>query len=156
MIKARAALLLGAIFFTSNVIALSPEAKEGEEFYPACSVCHDQALDPPKGPPMWGVQRRYKRHSLGDETFVENIVKFVKAPSKELAIHDEAVKNLGLMPPMPLPDEMLRKIATYILEENFPPPCDHWKIAITRAEKKGDMEHARKDQKMHKRFCSQD
>jgi len=156
MIKARAALLLGVIFFTSNVIALSPDAKEGEELYPACSVCHDQALDPPKGPPMWGVQRRYKRHSLGDEAFVENIVKFVKAPSKELAIHDEAVKHLGLMPPMPLPDEMLRKIATYILEENFPPPCDHWKIAITRAEKKGDMEHARKDQKMHKMFCSQD
>jgi hypothetical protein len=86
---------------------------------------------------------------------VKNMSDFVKAPSLDLAIHDQAVKQLGLMPPMPLPDEMLRNIATYILEENFPPPCDHWQIAIARAEKKGDMEHALKDQKMYKRYCSQ-
>ena len=155
MTKVKLAILLGAAFFTANVNALSPDAEEGKELYPACNVCHDQALNPPKGPPMWGVQRRYKKHSVDDEVFVENIVNFVKAPSLDLAIHKQAVKQLGLMPPMPLPDVVLRKIATYILEENFSPPCDHWQIAITRAEKTGDMGHARKDRKMHNRFCSQ-
>ena len=155
MTKIQLAILLGAAFFTANSNALSPDAKEGKELYPACNVCHDQAMNPPKGPPMWGIQRRYKKHSLDDEAFVKNIANFVKAPSLDLAIHDQAVKQLGLMPPMPLPDEMLRNIATYILEENFPPPCDHWEIAISRAEKKGDMEHALKDQKMFNRYCSQ-
>jgi len=154
MVKVRISLLLVAIFFSATSTALSPNAKEGKELYAACSVCHDQAMDPPKGPPMWGVQRRYKRHSIDDEAFVNNIVAFVKAPSLKIAIHDEAVKNLGLMPPMPLPDDMLRKIAAYILEEEFPPPCDHWKLAIMRAEEKGDVEHAQKDRKMYKRFCN--
>ena len=155
MTKVQLTILLGAAFFTTNVNALSPDAKEGKELYPACNVCHDQALNPPQGPPMWGVQRRYKKHSLDDEAFVENIVNFVKAPSLDLAIHNQAVKQLGLMPPMPLPDVVLRKIATYILEEKFSPPCDHWQMAITRAEKMGDMEHAQKHRKMYNRFCSQ-
>jgi len=155
MTKVQLTMLLGAAFFAANVNALSPDAKEGKELYPACNVCHDQALNPPKGPPMWGVQRRYKKYSLDEKAFVENIVNFVKAPSLTLAKHSQAVKQLGLMPPMPLPDEVLRKIATYILEENFPPPCDHWQIAITRAEEKEDMEHVQKDRKMYKRFCSQ-
>lgn len=81
------------------------------------------------------------------------MVTFVKAPSLETAIHDEAIKQLGLMPPMPLPDEMLQKIATYIFEEKFPPPCEHWEIAVKRAEERGDAEHAKKDKMMLEQFC---
>jgi hypothetical protein len=44
--------------------ALSPEASEGQALYPACHVCHDPTLDPPLGPPMWAVQRRYRNASL--------------------------------------------------------------------------------------------
>jgi len=145
--------LIILLAFSSNSNALSPTAVEGKSLYPACHVCHNQAMDPPLGPPMWGVQRRYKNNTLDNEDFVNRIVAFVKAPSLETAIHDEALKQLGLMPPMPLPDEMLYKIATYILEEKFPPPCEHWEIAVKRAEKKGDAEHAKKDKMMLDRFC---
>ena len=55
--------------------------------------------------------------------------------------------------PLPLPDEMLKKIAVYILEETFPPPCNHWKIAAKRAESRGDAEHAIKDRNRFDRFC---
>ncbi len=153
MTKVQLTILLYAMVFTTNSSALSPEAEAGKELFSACHVCHDQALNPPKGPPMWGVQRRYKKHSPDDKAFVENITNFVKAPSLELAINTQAVKQLGLMPAMPLPDMILRNIATYILEEKFPPPCDHWKMAIARAEEKGDMAHAQKDQGKYKKFC---
>lgn len=147
--------LLCLICCSVNSLALSPVAMEGKALYPACHVCHNPALDPPLGPPMWGVQRQYKRNSLDNEDFVKSMVDFVKVPTMENAIHDKAVEQMGLMPPMPLPDEFLIKIATYILEETFPPPCEHWRIAAKRAEEKGDMEHAEKDRRQLKRFCKQ-
>ena len=146
-------LLLSVFLYSGQVSALSPEAIEGKALYPSCHVCHDQALDPPLGPPMWGVQRRYQRGTLDDEDFVKSMVEFVKAPSLDKALHDVAVEQMGLMPPLPLPDEMLKKIAIYILEENFPPPCEHWAIAVKRAESKGDLEHAAKDRRQLERFC---
>ena len=154
MTKTQLLILVSAALYTVNSNALSPDAVEGKDLYPACHVCHNQAMDPPLGPPMWGVQRRYKRDTLDNEDFVKSMVSFVKAPTMESAIHDEAVVQLGLMPPMPLPDEILNKIATYILEENFLPPCDHWRIAAKRAEEKGDIEHAKKDKNQLKRFCN--
>jgi hypothetical protein len=110
-------------------------------------------MDPPLGPPMWGVQRRYKNNTIDNEDFVQSMVNFVKNPTLENAIHDMAVEQMGLMPPLPLPDELLKKIATYIQEEKFPPPCAHWAIAVKRATERGDLEHAKKDQGMLNRFC---
>ena len=153
MSKLRLLILLITALYAVNSNALSPVAIEGQSLYPACNVCHNQAMDPPLGPPMWGVQRRYKKGTLDAEDFVKSMVDFVKAPTLENAIHDMAVEQLGLMPAMPLPDDMLKKIATYILEEKFQPPCEHWRIAVKRAEKKGDIEHAKRDQYQLERFC---
>mgnify|MGYP001815939076 CR=1 FL=1 len=149
-----AVLFLGTALFTLNSHALSPEATEGKALFPACDVCHNQAMDPPLGPPIWGVKRQYQKNTIDAEDFVETMVDFVKAPSEEKVIHREAFSQLGLMPPMPLPDDLLKKIATYILEEQFPPPCDHWRIAAERAKAKGDLEHAAKDLRQLKRFCN--
>ena len=146
-------LLLGAALFTANSYALSPEAMEGKSLYPTCHVCHNQEMDPPLGPPMWGVQRRYKNNSYDKTDFVQSMVSFVKAPTLETAIHTQAVEQLGLMPPLPLPDEMLDKISTYIQEEKFLPPCAHWKIAVKRATERGHPENAQKEQSMLNRFC---
>ena len=145
--------LLGAAFFSSNAFALSPDAIEGKSLYPTCHVCHNQEMDPPLGPPMWGVQRRYKNNTIDDEDFIQSMVDFVKKPTLENVKHDMALEQMGLMPPLPLPDEMLKKISTYILEEQFPPPCAHWAIVVKRFKEKGDMEHAKKDQGMLDRFC---
>jgi len=153
MRKSQFSLLLIATLFSASCLALSPEAIEGKSLYPTCHVCHNQAMDPPLGPPMWGVQRRYKKNTIDDEDFVQSMANFVKKPTLETAIHDMAVEQMGLMPALPLPDDLLKKIATYILEEQFPPPCDHWAIAVKRATEKGDLEHAKKDQRMLDRFC---
>jgi hypothetical protein len=135
--------------------ALSPEASEGEAFFPACHVCHNPSLEPPLGPPMWAVQRRYRNASLDREDFVERIIAFVKAPSLEQALITPAVERLGLMPALPLPDDMLRKIATYIWEADFAPPCEHWRNAARWAESTGDAAHAVHDAQMLQRFCSE-
>jgi len=102
---------------------------------------------------MWGVKRRYLKHYGNDSDFVKNMVAFVKAPSLERAIHTPALQQLGLMPALPLPDPILNNLAQFILENEFEPPCDHWKLAIERAKTQGDAEHASKDMKMHQRFC---
>ncbi len=146
-------IVLGSLFYSTNSSALSPIAIEGKSLYPTCNVCHNPEMDPPLGPPMWGVQRRYKKLTIDDEDFIGKMISFVKAPTIEKAIHEKAIEQLGLMPPMPLPEKVLRKIATYILEAEFPPPCTHWKIAVQRAEAKGDVDHAQKDQMMLERFC---
>ena len=148
-----ATLLLVVLLISANGYALSPAAEEGKALYPACHVCHNPSQDPPLGPPMWGVKRRYQRAAMNEEEFVQRMMSFVKAPSEEKAIHDEALRQLGLMPAMPFEDETLFKIVNYILEEQFAPPCDHWKIAIQRAQDKGDMGHAQKDMRQYKRFC---
>jgi len=145
---------MGIALYSMNSVALSPEAIEGKALYPGCHVCHNQELDPPLGPPMWGVQRRYKNNTIDKEDFVESMAKFVKAPTLETAIHDMAVSQMGLMPPLPLPDDMLKKISAYIYEESFSPPCAHWAIAAKRAREKGDEEHAARDQRMLDRFCN--
>ena len=107
----------------------------------------------PLGPPMWGDTTSLQKNTIDNEDFVQSMVDFVKKPTLETAIHDMAVEQMGLMPALPLPDNLLKKIATYILEEQFPPPCDHWVIAVKRATEKGDLEHAKKDQRMLDRFC---
>lgn len=146
-------LFLSVALFSNTAAALSPEATEGKTLYPTCHVCHNPEADPPLGPPMWGVQRRYKNSTLDDEDFIDSMVEFVKKPTLENAKHGKAVEMMGLMPPLPLPDEMLKKIAAYILEEDFPPPCTHWAIGAKRAAERGDTAHAEKDQAMIDRFC---
>jgi cytochrome c2 len=146
--------LLSAILFSGYSLALSLEAIEGKKLYPTCHVCHDQTMDPPLGPPMWGVQRRYKKDTIDDEDFVTSMVEFVKKPTLEAAKHDMAIEHMGLMPALPLPDAMLKNISIYILEEKFPPPCAHWAIGVKLATQKGDMEHAKKDQRRLDRFCN--
>ena len=153
MTRYQVSVLFSSFFFTVSSHALSPEATEGKTLFPTCDVCHDQSRAPALGPPMWGVQRRYKRDTIDKADFVQRMTSFVKAPTMETAIHDEALGQLGLMPPMPLPDDMLNKISTYIFEEQFPPPCDHWRFAVKKATESGDADHAKKDKRQLDRFC---
>jgi len=133
--------------------ALGPDAMAGKSAFAVCNACHDAQLDPPRGPPMFGVQRRYKRDHPQRDDFVRQVVAFVKQPGMEKVKMRGAVRHLGLMPAMPLPDDTLRAIAAYVYEEDFPPPCKHWEMASRRARQEGDENHARRDQEHFNRFC---
>lgn len=155
-VKTKASILIVISSILSvNGYAFSPEGASGKEHFTVCHACHNPTLNPPLAPPMWGVQRRYKRMSQSKEQFINSIASFAKAPSQEKAVFKHAIPVLGLMPPVVLPDQALKDVATYIWEEQFPPPCEHWKYGVTRAENAGDMAHAEKDRRMLKRFCGQ-
>lgn len=136
-----------------NGYALTPEAASGKEHFAVCHACHNPALNPSLAPPMWGVQRRYKRMSRSKERFVDSIADFAKQPAQERALFKHAIPVMGLMPPVALPDETLKEIATYIWEAQFPPPCEHWQYGATRAQGAGDMARAAKERRMLERFC---
>ncbi len=149
-------MVVGLYGFSINAYAFSPEETKGRELFQVCNACHNPSLDPPLAPPMWGVQRRYKRMSNNKGQFINLVSEFAQAPTLENAKFRRAVEMLGLMPPVALPEDSLKKIAAYIFAEQFPPPCMHWKIGVSKAEQAGDMAHANKDRKMLKRFCSQE
>lgn len=149
---------LSSLLFCSSLLyaqedqtSLSESAVQGEAAFAICQSCHDASLDPPKAPPMYGVQRRYNRQYENQQEFVDAIVKFVSKPTEDGALMKHPIKKLGLMPALPLGDDNLSKIATYIYEENFEPPCDHWANAISAEKGKG--RHREQVQSNYNELC---
>ncbi|GAB1262289.1 c-type cytochrome [Aurantivibrio plasticivorans] len=141
--------------FVAQVNALSPEAEEGKGLFPVCNACHNASIDPPLAPPMWGVQRQYSKIAESDEQFIELVASFAKSPSLDKVRFQHAVDQLGLMPAVAMPLDELKKVAAYIAEEQFEPPCAHWENNAARAEAAGDLQHAKKDRRKLQRFCAQ-
>lgn len=144
--------------FSAQAIALTPKAEKGniekgKALFATCNSCHEQALNPPKAPPMWAIQRRYQKQTANKKEFIQRVVDFVKAPSEEQAIFKGAIQHLGLMPALPLPDSQLNAVASYLYETDFPPPCDHWKHATERYQQRGDNNQAQRHRKKWQRFC---
>ncbi len=89
-----------------------------------CFTCHFEKPDPSKksqmiAPPMLNIQEHYKP-SFGDKkAFVEAIVKWVNKPSKAEAMMPGAVRKFNLMPPMPIGDEKITKIAEVLYDIDF-------------------------------------
>jgi hypothetical protein len=146
-------LLIGSslLYAQEDQTSLSELAVQGEADFAICQSCHDASLNPPKAPPMYGVQRRYKREFENQQEFVDAIVKFVSQPGEEGALMKHPIKKLGLMPALPLGNDNLSKIATYIYEENFEPPCDHWAHAISSEKGKG--KHRQHVQSVYDELC---
>ena len=138
-----------------SAAGLSPQAQAGHRLYAVCHSCHDPELEPPQGPPMFGVQRRYQRATDGKEAFIARMVTYVEAPSAEQAVMTEAVARMGIMPALPIGKAPLEQLAAYIYEAEWPPPCKHWERAIARdasaSVAQGD--HARQDHRMYDKLC---
>ena len=127
-------ILLLITFISFNVMALTPEAEKGKLVIAVCMACHNAELTPALGPPLYGVQNKYKQKYNNQQDFVNAISNWVKSPSLDNALMQRPVKMLGLMPAMSLPDEMLKSIGTYLYEEEFPAPCTHWANEIKNSE----------------------
>lgn len=150
---AKAALWLSCLYSVSGY-ALSPEATEGKNAFAVCHACHNPQMDPPLAPPMWSVQQRYRKASSTRDDFIDQLASFSAAPSADTALLRGAVQRMGPMPAQALPEETLRRIAAYIYEESFDPPCAHWENGAKRAEAAGDTRHATQDRAMLQRFCA--
>jgi len=148
-------MLLTSSMLRAEENQLSEPAMKGEQQIAICNACHDASLNPPQGPPLFGVQRRYQRQYSDKDSFVDAVVSFANHPSEEKALMRGPVKMLGLMPAMPLGDETLGQIAAYIYEATFEPPCDHWANAASGKGGGGGKGHRQQDQKMYDKFCKQ-
>ena len=108
-------------------VNLSDLAKEGKtKFNIICTACHKETFtDPMLAPPMAMVKDHYSRLFKNDkEGFVQAVVEWVKAPQQEKTLMPGAIRNFKIMPALPLPDEDLRAIATYLYEADIPFPTN--------------------------------
>lgn len=138
----------------AEVDKLSPAAQAGASQIAVCEACHAVSLDPPKGPPLYGIQRKYRMAYPEQQAFVAAITEFVSAPTEDKAVMKRAVRKLGLMPSMKLPSQQLSDVANYLFEKPFPPPCEHWEIAVKNAEASGHADnHIAQDKMKLERFC---
>jgi len=117
-----------------NTLALTPDAEKGETAIAACMACHNAELIPPLAPPFYVVQTRYQREYDDKTDFIQAISDWAKTPTLEKALMKHPIQKLGLMPAMPLPDEMLSQIGAYIYEQEFEPPCNHWAAVLKNSE----------------------
>jgi len=149
MIILSAAMLISANAWANDVV------DEGKKLFQSnCLSCHNAKLDPPMAPPMFGVQKHYKRATSDRDTFIDKLTDFAKSPSEEKALMRMAVQHLGVMPDPGMEEAELRKIAAYIHDEAFAPPCAHWKAGMKAAKAKGDLQHFKKDQMRYNRMCT--
>ena len=123
-------------------------------FQQQCLVCHAADLDPPKAPPMFGVQMKYKMATADRASFIDKITSFAMHPAEEKAILKKPVQVLGLMPEMGFDERDVRKIAAYIHDETFPPPCKHWQVAMRIFKERGDEKAFRHHKKRYDAMCS--
>jgi cytochrome c553 len=100
---------------SSPATQLDPaEIKRGMQLMQThCNTCHavngrthDQLL----APPLWGVRKQYLNKYPQPEAFVAGMLDYISEPTHEASLLPQAVERFGLMPMLPLPDELLRPI----------------------------------------------
>ena len=140
----------------SHAYAEDNAFSEGKNlFQNNCLTCHNAQLDPPQAPPMFGVQMKYKNVTPNKTAFVSKITSFVMHPTEEKALLKHPVQILDLMPDLGFERSDVKKISSYIYDESFSPPCNHWKAAAKRFKENGNLKQYRNHQKRYDMRCQQ-
>lgn len=145
--------LIIGLLISSSSWALTPEAEAGKATIAVCNACHEETLDPAKGPPLFAINKRYSRKHPDKADFIDAVRSFVVNPQAGNSLIPHAIEVMGLMPALPLDRTTLGNIGAYLYEENFPRPCAHWAIGVKNSTAMGDLEHAAQDQRKLDRFC---
>ncbi|MEZ4725112.1 MAG: DUF3365 domain-containing protein [Candidatus Kapaibacterium sp.] len=89
----------------------------------SCFTCHspEREIDfkARTGPPIYKIRQHYMREGITKEEFIADVTSFLKEPTEEKAKMKGAIRNFGLMPRMPLPDDDIRIIAEYLYENDM-------------------------------------
>jgi len=105
-----------------------------------CFTCHspEREIDHKArtGPPIYKIRQHYIREGITKEEFVAEISDFLKEPTEEKAKLKGAIRNFGLMPRMPLPEDDIRMIAEYLYENDM--TAEQWGKAGKMAMSNGD------------------
>lgn len=109
----------------SKISELSNDTEAYELIKTKCYICHSinsSSHDVIIAPPMAAVKMRYSRNYRAKENFVEAITKWTMDPKVEKALMSGAVDNFNVMPKQVFVEEEIRKIATYIYENELEEP----------------------------------
>lgn len=89
-----------------------------------CYVCHDatKAEDKRIAPPMVAIKRRYAMNAETKVEFIVDIQNFIKNPTEENAIMYGAVQRFGVMSKMAYPEDVIKKIADYMYDNELEAP----------------------------------
>lgn len=116
-----------AILFAVSVLASPLQAAEPnlgkDRFKAVCMACHKLDMGPQMvAPPIFGVRDHYLRVHPGKAEFVQAVVDWVQSPDNSKSLMPGAVRRFNLMPPLPLPEEELQAIASFLYEAKFDEP----------------------------------
>ncbi|MER3328772.1 MAG: DUF3365 domain-containing protein [Candidatus Kapaibacterium sp.] len=105
-----------------------------------CFTCHspEREMDHKgrTGPPIFKIRQHYMRDGITRDEFVAEVSSFLKEPTEAKAKMKGAIRNFGLMPRMPLPDEDIRMIAEYMYDNDM--TAEQWGKAGKMAMSTGD------------------
>ncbi len=105
-----------------------------------CFTCHspEREMDHKgrTGPPIFKIRQHYMRDGITRDEFVAEVSSFLKEPTEAKAKMKGAIRNFGLMPRMPLPDEDIRMIAEYLYDNDL--TAEQWGKAGKMAMSTGD------------------
>lgn len=97
-----------------------------------CYLCHNptQGKSGRIGPPMIAIKAYYINDTITKEQFTNDLLAFLKKPTKENAKMLDDVKRYGLMPYQHFEEEDVKKIASYIFDFQIQEPSwfkGYWK-----------------------------
>ena len=110
---------------TQNEMAKIGQQQEGKKLFKQyCMACHFIKPDPSKknkmlAPPIIRVVQHYKGTYSDKKNFVNAVVNWANKPNNDAVLMPGAARKFGLMPPMPIGNNRLEKIAGYLFDANF-------------------------------------
>ncbi len=90
-----------------------------------CYTCHNpnaSSHDEIIAPPLTGVKMRYKNATKDREEFIVMMSTYVSNPNEARALMKGPVKRFGVMPKTALDEDEIKKIVTYIFDNDIPEP----------------------------------
>ncbi len=110
---------------TPHIQASDATQQEGQNLFKQyCISCHLTTPDALKkdkmlAPPIGRVVEHYKG-TFSDKTgFVNAVVNWANKPNQDAVLMPGAARKFGLMPPMPIGNDNLKKIANYMFDADF-------------------------------------
>lgn len=81
-----------------------------------CAACHNEQPPAKLAPPLSHVARRYRTVAGTPEQALARMTAWIATPAKDKSLMPAmAIERFGLMAPLPLPEEMRRAAAMYVL-----------------------------------------
>lgn len=89
-----------------------------------CYACHNPTTEHDQriAPPMIAVKKHYISQNTTKEQFIADMQEWIKKPSEERSKMPGAIRNFGLMPYAPFPEETISQIADYIYDYDIEQP----------------------------------